>query len=47
MNLIRKEPVQPRAVESVSPTFFRGLLLAFPLMTAMWIAVFLMVRADI
>jgi hypothetical protein len=29
-----------------SPMFVRGLLVAFPLTTAMWIAVYLMVRVD-
>jgi hypothetical protein len=44
---IQEAPSQSRASERVSPTFFQGLLLAFPLTSALWVAVFLLVRGDI
>lgn len=44
---IQQRSVQPRPAQRAAPTFFRGLVFAFPVATAMWIAMFLAVRADI
>jgi hypothetical protein len=47
-DIVERARVQPQpAVERSRPGFFRGLLVAFPLTTAIWVGVLLTLRADL